>query len=120
MTAAAIATVLAEMYANYLAGTIRDGRHPTRRENAEALRNASAGLLAAMLPVTFFVLAGSGLMSLDTAFRAAIWTGVGVVGFYAFVANRVSGLSVVRSVAAGGAFTLLGGLLVLVKSLASH
>ncbi len=120
VVAAAIATVLAEVYADYLAGTISDGRHPTRRENVEALRNAWAGLLAAILPVVFFLLAGLGLMELDTAFRAAIWTGVAVVGFYAFLANRVSGLSVVRSVTAGSAFTALGALLVLVKSLASY
>jgi VIT1/CCC1 family predicted Fe2+/Mn2+ transporter len=118
--AAAIATVVAETYADYLAETISVGRRPTRRENAEALRNAWAGLLAAILPVVFFVLTGLGLMALDTAFRAAIWTGVAVVGFYAVVANRVSGLSIARSVAAGTAFTALGALLVLVKALASH
>ncbi len=78
--AAAIATVLAEVYADHLAGMIREARVPTAVERVETAKNAAAGLLAAVLPVLFFVLAWIGIMGLDAAFTAAIWTGVGVVG----------------------------------------
>ncbi len=117
---AAVATVLAELYGDYLAETIRERRRPTPAERAEAVRSALAGLLAAILPVIFFVLAGFGVVELPTAFEVAVWTGVGVVGFYAFVANRVGGMSVGRSVGAGVLFTLLGAVLVLIKALVSH
>ena len=117
---AAIATVLAELYADYLGATIREGRRPTPAERNDALRNALAGLLAAVLPVVFFILAAAGAMELPDAFDAAIWTGVGVVGFYAFAANRVGGMGRWQSLAAGAAFTLLGALLVLIKALVSH
>lgn len=117
---AAVATVLAELYADYLAATIREGRRPTPEERANAVRNALAGLVAAVLPVVFFVLAEAGALELDTAFDAAIWTGVGVVGAYAFVANRVGGMSIWWSLAAGGAFTVLGTVLVVIKALVSH
>ncbi len=118
--AAAIATVLAEVYADHLAGMIREARVPTAVERVETARNAAAGLFAAVLPVLFFVLAWIGIIGLDAAFTAAIWTGVGVVGFYAFLANRISGSTMGRSVAAGVGFTILGAFLVLLKALAAH
>ena len=55
-----------------------------------------------------------------TPFDAAIWTGVGVVGFYAFVANRAAGFSVARSLLACVAFALLGTILVLIKAAVHH
>jgi hypothetical protein len=117
---AALATVLAEVYADYLAGMIEAGRAPTRPELREAFRNATAGLLAAILPVVFFILAAFGVMETTTAFNFAVWTGVGVVGLYAFFANRVGGMSVTRSLVAGFGFTVLGTLLVLLKALVTH
>jgi hypothetical protein len=113
---AAFATLLAELYADYLGETIREGRNPTPEERTQTIKNASAGMLAAVLPVVFFILAALDVMKLDTAFEAAVWTGVGVVGFYAFVANRVAGFSVGRSLLAGAGFAVLGGILVLVKA----
>lgn len=118
--AAAIATVLAEVYADHLAAMIRSARSPTAIERGERARNAAIGILAAVLPVTFFFLAGFDLISLDTAFSLAVWTGVGVVGSYAFVASRIAGSSVAYSVAAGIGFAAMGGVLVVLKALASH
>jgi len=117
---AAIATVLAEVYADYLSGMIEAGRAPTGHEVREALRNAAAGLLAAILPVVFFILAGFGVMELSTAFNFAVWTGVAVVGFYAYFANRVGGMSFTRSIVTGFLFTILGTALVLLKALVTH
>ncbi len=118
--AAAIATVLAEVYADHLAGMIREARVPTSRERMETARNATAGLVAAVLPVIFFVLAWIGVLGIDAAFTAATWTGVGVVGSYAFLASRISGSTLGRSIAAGIGFTILGAILVLLKALAAH
>ena len=117
---AAIATVLAELYADYLAATIRAGRRPSAAERGERFKNAAFGLLAAVLPAVLFVLAMAGAMPLDSAFTAATWTGVGVLGFYAFGANRISGEGVWPSVVVGAAFTALGAMLVLLKALVAH
>ena len=117
---AAIATVLAELYADYLAATIRAGRRPSAAERRERIGNAALGLLAAVLPAIFFLLAMLGAIELEAAFAAATWTGVGVVGFYAFVANRISGAGIGYSLAIGAAFTALGAVLVLLKALVSH
>ncbi len=117
---AALATVLAELYADYLAGMIEAGRAPKGAELRESFRNAAVGLFAAILPVIFFILAAFDVMDISTAFDAAVWTGVGVVGFYAFVANRLGGMGIPRSLLAGFGFTVLGTLLVLLKALVSH
>ncbi len=113
---AAVATLLAELYADYLAETIREGRSPTSEERSQALSDGATGMVAAILPIVFFILAAADAMRMDAAFDAAIWTGVGVVGFYAFVANRVGGLGIGRSLLAGAAFVLLGTVLVLIKA----
>jgi hypothetical protein len=54
-------------------------------------------------------------MRLEVAFDAAIWTGVGVLGAYAVVANRLAGFSIVRSLVIGLAFAALGAALVALK-----
>jgi hypothetical protein len=115
---AAIATLLAELYADYLGDMIREGRAPARGERTVETRDAALGMLAAVLPAVLFVLATLDVVGLGAAFDAAVWTGVGVVGFYAFVANRLAGASVARSIAAGIAFAALGAILVVVKTLA--
>ena len=65
----------------------------------------------------FFVLAEAGAMRLEVAFDAAVWTGVGVLGAYAVVANLLAGFSVARSLLIGLGFTLLGASLVALKAL---
>jgi hypothetical protein len=112
----AVVTALAEMYADYIGGTIRAARHPTAGERGVAFGNIAAGFLTAIVPVVYFVLSAAGAMRLETAFDAAIWTGVGVLGAYAVVANRLAGFSVARSLLTGLGFTVLGASLVALKA----
>jgi hypothetical protein len=112
----AVVTALAELYADYIGGTIRAGRHPTVVERGMALKNVAAGFLTAIVPVIYFVLAEVGAMRLEVAFDAAIWTGVGVLGAYAVVANRLAGFSLGRSLLVGAGFTVLGATLVALKA----
>jgi hypothetical protein len=72
--------------------------------------------LTAIVPVVYFVLAEAGAMRLEAAFDAAIWTGVGVLGAYAVVANRLAGFSLGRSLLVGAGFTMLGAALVALKA----
>jgi hypothetical protein len=111
----AVVTALAELYADYIGGTIRAGRHPTSAERDIAFKNVAAGFLTAIIPVVYFVLAALDVMRLEVAFDAAVWTGVGVLGAYALVANLLAGFSVARSVLIGLGFTALGATLVVLK-----
>jgi hypothetical protein len=112
----AAVTALAELYADYVGGTIRAARHPTPAERGAALKNVAAGFIIAILPVVYFVLAAVDAMRLRTAFDAAVWTGVGVLGAYALVANRLAGFSLSRSLLVGLCFTALGAALVALKA----
>jgi hypothetical protein len=55
------------------------------------------------------------VIGIAAAFDAAKWTGVGVLGGYAFIANRIAGLSIPHSVTVGTGFALLGAALVVLK-----
>jgi multidrug transporter EmrE-like cation transporter len=110
-----VVTALAELYADYIGGTIRAARLPTPAERDIAFKNVAIGFLTAIIPVVYFVLAAVDAMALDTAFDAAIWTGVGVLGAYALIANFLAGYSVARSVVVGFCFTALGAGLVALK-----
>jgi hypothetical protein len=112
---AALATALAELYSDYIGAVIRDRRHRTGEEWADAARNVAAGFLMASLPVSFFVLAAVDVIEPSTAFDAAEWTGVAVLGAYAVIANRVAGLPLGRSLLVGVGFTAMGAALVMLK-----
>lgn len=112
---AAVVTAMAELYADYIGATIGGRRHLTKSERSFEVRNIIAGFLTALLPVAYFILAAAGAMELETAFDAAIWTGVGLLGAYAVVANHLAGLGVGRSLLIGAGFTALGASLVLLK-----
>ena len=116
VTGAALVTALAELYADYIGGTIRAAHHPTAAERKIAFRNVAAGFLTALVPGVYFVLSAAGAMRLEVAFDAAIWTGVAVLGAYAVVANRLAGFSLARSLLVGLGFTALGASLVLLKA----
>jgi hypothetical protein len=113
----AFVTAFAELYADYIGGTIRAARHPTGAERDIAFRNVAIGFLTAIVPVVYFILAAAGAMRLEVAFDAAVWTGVAVLGGYAVVANRLAGFSWQRSLLIGLGFTGLGAGLVLLKVL---
>jgi hypothetical protein len=112
----ALATALAEIYADYIGATIRMHRHLTSEERSAAVRNVAAGLMAALVPVAFLVLAVLDFIGVQTALDMAKWTGTGALGTYAFFANRVAGFSTRRSAVLGLAFTLVGTFLVLLKA----
>lgn len=114
---AAFVTALAEVYADYIGGTIRAGRHPTSAERDIAFKNVAIGFLTAIIPVVYFVLAALDMMGLNAAFDAAVWTGVGVLGTYALIANLLAGFSFARSLLIGLGFTALGATLVVLKVL---
>lgn len=116
IVAAALITALAEIYADYIGATIRARRHPSAAERHVVERNVLIGFATAILPVSFFILAEAGVMALDTAFDVAIWSGVGILGAHAAVANRLAGFSIPRSLLLGVAFTLLGAALVGLKA----
>ena len=65
----------------------------------------------------FFALAATHAIELDTAFVLAKWSGLGLICGYGFVAARLSGSRVGRSVVHAGILGLVGGALIALKAL---
>ena len=117
---AAIAVVLAEIYADMIGTTIRERRPPNRAEWQEFVIDVGFGFTAACFPAFFFLLSLLGALQLRHAFTIAEWAGVGVLSLYVLVATRAAGLGLGRALAWTGALTGCGIGLVELKKLAGH
>jgi hypothetical protein len=112
-----IAAMLAEGYAEYIAGVIRERRHPSRTETRQMAADIAAGTLAALVSLIPFVLVELGAIELPTAYDIAPWLGVGVIGGYALFANRIAGLSHRYNALVTVAALVIGLALILIKAI---
>ena len=112
-----VAASLAELYAEYIALTIRDRHHPGTRRLGEELTDVAAGSLAAMLPMVPFIGVAFGVIELDTAYDLARWVGIGVIAAYTLLANRLAGISTLRGIAITLAVVAVGLSLIAIKAL---
>jgi len=112
---ALVAVVLAEIYAYYIGTMIGDGRRPTIAELRSMLLTTGGALVASVPPILLLTLGVAGVFRLQTGFTAAKWAGVTVIGLYALLATRGTGLSVRSSALTAAFFTLIGIGLVLLK-----
>jgi hypothetical protein len=117
---AAIAVVLAEIYADMIATTIHERRPPNRAEWHEFVIDVAFGFGAACIPAAFFLLALADAISLGDAFTVAEWTGVGVLWIYALVASRAAGLGIARALMWAAGLTSCGIGIVELKKLGGH
>jgi hypothetical protein len=111
-----VAAMLAEGYAEYLAQVIRGHRHPTRAENARMAADITAGTIAALIPLVPFLMVQVDLIELPTAYDIALWFGVGVIGAWTFLANRLSGLGAKQTVLFTAVGILVGLSLIAIKA----
>ena len=117
LVATAVAVALAEVYSE-IVGTETRTRHRVSREALrEMRRDAVAVSFGVAFPAVFFVGAAAGLLEVDTAFKIAKWSGVGLIGFYGFCAARLAGASLRVAVFQALAVGLVGALLIAVKAL---
>jgi hypothetical protein len=113
----ALAVALAELYAEIIGAETRTRRRVTRAEVGPFLSDAAAVGFGAAAPAIFVVLAAIGVLDLDTALTIAKWTGLGLIGVYGYVADRLAGGSVVSAVLHALAVMAIGGLLIAIKAL---
>ena len=111
-----VAAMLAEGFAEYLAQVIRGRRHPTRSENATMAADIAAGTVAALVPLVPFLLVEVDLIELQTAYDVALWLGVGVIGAWTLLANRLAGLGPKQTVAFTAIGILIGLSLIAIKA----
>ena len=87
----AVAVGLAEVYSEVV-GAETSTRKPVRRSQLHPmLEDALAVGFGVSFPAVFFLLAALGVLSIETAFSIAKWSGLGLIGFYGYWAARFSG-----------------------------
>jgi hypothetical protein len=117
LVATGVAVGLAELYAE-IVGTETRTRHRVSRERlADIGADSIAVFFGISFPAVFFVLAAVGAMELDTAFAWARWSGLGLIGFYGYMAGRLAGAGLTICVVQALAAALIAGALIIVKAL---
>jgi hypothetical protein len=112
----AVAVALAELYSDVIGVETRERRRVDRTQLAGMLDDALAVGFGVAFPDVFFLLAGLGVLELDTAFTVAKWSGLGLIGFYAYWAARFSGAGVVRAMVRAALISVVGVGLIALKA----
>lgn len=113
----ALAVGLAEVYSEVVGTETSTRRQVDRLQLRGMAVDASAVGFGVAFPAVFFLLSALGVLAVDTAFSAAKWTGLGLIGFYGYWAARFGGSSPARAALEGVAVALVGAGLILLKSL---
>jgi hypothetical protein len=117
LIATALAVAVAELYCDLLGTEARTRRRPDAPELRHASANALAVAFGIGFPTVFFVLASADVVELDRAFDLARWTGLGLIGTYGFVAGRLRGFGVDRSLLHALGVAVVGAILIALKAL---
>ena len=113
----AIAVGLAEIYSEVV-GVETSTRQPVSRGQWRHLwEDAGAVAFGVAFPAVFFVIAALSFMEVETAFRLAKWTGLGLIGFYGYWAARFAGATARGALVKAALVALVGAGLILLKSL---
>jgi hypothetical protein len=113
----ALAVGLAELYSEVIGSETRTHHRVERAELKEMADDAVAVAFGIAFPAVFFVLTLLGVLSLDSAFKISRWSGLGLIGFYAYLAGRLAGESNLRALLQAAAVAAIGGVLIVVKAL---
>ena len=112
----ALAVGLAEVYSEVV-GAETSTRQPVSRPQLHHMLEDAAGVgFGVAFPAVFFLLSAVGLCEIDTAFSIAKWTGLGLIGFYAYWAARFAGSSVHRALLKSALMALIGAGLIALKA----
>ena len=115
--ATAFAVALAEIYSDIIGTETRTHARVEGARKRTIAKESAAVACGIGFPAVFFVLASAHLYETDTAFRLAKWSGLGLIGLYGYFGGRLSGRSVPASILHALAVGLIGGFLILFKSL---
>jgi hypothetical protein len=113
----ALAVGLAELYSEWVGAETRTRHRVARVEVRHFLVDSVAVGFGIAFPAVFFVLAALDALELQTAFRLAKWTGVGLIAFYGFAAGRLAGASPTASALQGVAVAAIGALVIALKAI---
>jgi hypothetical protein len=114
VTAAAVA--LAELYSEVIGHQTRTRSHVGRHHVRHLAGEVAAVAFGVAFPCVFFLAAAAGIFDLDTAFRAAKWSGLALIGFYGFCAARLAGDRLAYAVLQALAVMAIGAIVIAFKA----
>jgi hypothetical protein len=117
LVATGIAVGLAELYAEVVGTETRLRHRIDRAHLATMADDALAVAFGVCFPAVFFVLAALDVLSTDTAFQIARWSGLGLIGLYGYAAGRLAGAGRLTCLLQALAVAAIGGALIAVKAL---
>ena len=117
LVATAVAVALAELYSELVGGRARAGLGGPTEPWRVVVSESVAVAFGVAFPSLFFVAAALDLVDVDTAFRLAKWSGVGLIAGYGYVAGRLSGSRPSAALLEALAVALIGGVLIGLKAL---
>ena len=117
---AAIAIVLAEIYAEILGKTIRQKRKLTKHERKEIEQDSLAIISISMWPTVIFLLSWLGLYSMHTAFNISYTLLLLVLFIFSYWASVLSGRSRRSSLLRGIIASCIGLIVVFAKYALGH
>jgi hypothetical protein len=117
MIGTGVAVGLAELYSEVVGAETRTRTRVQRESLAEMIDDSVAVFFGASFPAVFFIAASAGLLTLDTAFTVAKWTGLGLIGFYGFAAARLAGAGALTCLIQAVGAVLIGAILIALKAL---
>jgi hypothetical protein len=115
-----LGVAVAEWYSDYIGKTIDEHHMLTTTERRKIVKDVSAVMTGAWLPLPFLIVAWFGIISIDLAIDLAKWTMVGVLLFYGYVASRLIGHTQVRSFLFAVGASFIGVIIVLFKETWGH
>jgi hypothetical protein len=115
-----LGVALAEFFSDLIGKSIEERHSLSKAERLEVVKDISAVMTGAWLPLPFIILAWMGIFSIDFAIDLAKWTLVGVLLFYGFVASRLAGHAMLRSFIFAVSASLVGVMIVLFKQTVGH
>ena len=116
LAATAAAVALAELYSDVVGTEARTRRLVDPGHIRNISHEAVAVAFGVGFPAVFFVLAALGAMETPTAFTAAKWSGLGLIGLYGFCAARLAGVGLPGSVLHAVVVGSVGGMLIALKA----
>ena len=117
LSGTALAVGLADVYSEAVGAEVRTRQRIASGQLRVLGAEALAVAFGAGFPAVFFVAAGLGALSVESAFTLARWCGLGLICFYGFLGARLSGANTGRAVLEAAAVGAIGGFLIALKGL---
>ena len=115
-----LGVALAEFYSDFIGISIKERAALDKSKRRHIVKDISAVMTGAWMPLPFIVLAVLGFFSLELALTLAKWTMVGVLLFYGYVASRLSGQSHPKSFLYAVMASFIGIFVVFFKQILGH